>query len=149
MLLTLRAAAESDREFLYDLHCRTMRKVIETTWRWEDAWQRQEFDRRFGEHSVSVIDVDGRRAGGLFVETKPDSLYIHEIQVLPEYQGRGVGTAVLRDVIERAARRGLAVTLSVVSANPGAKRLYERLGFKVTDVHPPFFRMRRERDAEP
>jgi ribosomal protein S18 acetylase RimI-like enzyme len=147
MEFSLRPASESDREFLYALHCETMRTVIERTWRWEDAWQRREFDRRFGEHDVSIIEVDGRPAGGLFLESKPDSFYIHEIQVLPEYQGRGIGTAVIKRVIERAASRGVAVTLSVVSANPRAKQLYERLGFEVIDVQPPFFRMRRDPEA--
>ena len=48
----------------------------------------------------------------------PDSIYIHELRIMPEYEGRGVGTAVVQHVIVDAARRGIAVTLSVVPANP-------------------------------
>jgi len=76
------------------------------------------------------------------LKSKPDSLYIVELQVLPELQGRGIGTAVVRKVIEQGANRGVPVTLSVVPANPRAKRLYERLGFEATDVENPFIRMR-------
>src|SRR5687768_3874951 len=130
MELSLRLASEQDREFLYALHCRTMREVIEKTWGWDDTWQRRDFDRRFREYVTSIIEFDGNAAGGLLLEWKPDSLYIHELQLLPEYQGQGIGTTVIGKVIEQAAARRLPVTLSVVPANPRAKRLYERLGFE-------------------
>src|SRR5688500_15708092 len=85
----LRPASEDDREFLYALHCRTMRDVIEKTWGWDEAWQRRDFDRRFREYAVSIIEGDGQAVGGLLLERKPDSLYVHEVQVLPEHQGQG------------------------------------------------------------
>ena len=90
MKFDLRPAAETDRQFLYVLHCQTMRDVIEKTWGWDEAWQRKDFDRRFNEYLVSIIESEGQAAGGLMLEWKPDSLYIHEIQLLPQYQGRGV-----------------------------------------------------------
>lgn len=120
-----------------------MREVIEQTWGWNEDWQRRDFDRRFDEYDVSIIEREDRAVAGLMLETKADSLYIHELQVLPEYQGRGVGTAVVRMVVERAAGLGRDVTLSVVRANPRAKQLYERLGFRVTGVEEPCFRMRK------
>ena len=119
-----------------------MHEVIGQTWGWDEAWQQADFDRRFAEYMVSIIEAEGRPAGGLWLESKPDSLYIVELQVLPELQGRGIGTAVVRKVIEQGANRGVPVTLSVVPANPRAKRLYERLGFEATDVENPFIRMR-------
>ena len=140
----LRLASESDRAFLYALHCTTMHEVIEKTWGWDEAWQRSDFDRRFAEYLVWIIERDSRPAGSLWLEWKPDSLYIHELQILPDFQGKGIETAVLQNVIEQGASRGLPVSLSVVPANPGAKRLYERLGFEVTGVEPPFIRMRHE-----
>ena len=52
------------------------------------------------------------------------------IAVLPEYRGRGVGTALLSRLLSEAAQRFEAVSLSVSESNP-AQRLYERLGFVV------------------
>ena len=119
-----------------------MRQVIEETWGWDEAWQRNDFDRRFGECAVSIIEREGRPAGALWLQSKPDSIYVHELQVLPEHQGRGIGTAVVRLLIDGASSRNVSVTLSVLAANPRAKRLYERLGFEVTEFDAPFFRMR-------
>ena len=90
-----------------------MRDVIEETWGWDDAWQRSDFDRRLAEYSVSAIEAEQHEAGSLWLEWKPDSLYIHEIQVSPEFQSKGLGSAV---VIEQRASRNLPVMLSVVPA---------------------------------
>ena len=121
-----------------------MREVIEKTWGWDEGWQRTDFERRLAAYLVSIIEAEGRAAGSLWLEWKTDSLYIHEVQILPEFQGKGLGTAIVQGVIEQGARRTLPVTLSVVPANPRAKRLYERLGFEVTHVEPPFIRMRHQ-----
>jgi ribosomal protein S18 acetylase RimI-like enzyme len=140
----LRSASASDRDFLYALHGTTMREVIEKTWGWDETWQRTDFERRLAAYMVSIIEAEDRAVGSLWLEWKQDSLYIHEVQILPEFQGKGLGTAVVQCVLEQGARRTLPVTLSVVPANPRAKRLYERLGFEVTSVEPPFIRMRHQ-----
>ena len=114
MKCQLRPASEADRHFLYELHCTTMRDVIEKTWGWDGAWQGADFDRRFAESIVSIIEVEGRAAGSVWLERKPDCLYIHELQVLPEWQGRGLGTAVLQQVIAQGASRELPVTLPFI-----------------------------------
>lgn len=138
----LRVASESDRSFLYSLHCQTMREVIDATWGWDENWQQTDFDRRFSELRVSVIGVGGQPAGRLWLERRPETLHIVELQLLPEAQGRGIGTAVVQQVIEQGARQGVPITLSVVPANPGARRLYERLGFEVSGYEAPFIHMR-------
>jgi len=124
-----------------------MRDVIEQTWGWDDAWQRADFEKRFDVCTVAIIEAESRSVGSLWLEQKPDSLYIHELQVTPSQQGRGIGTAVIEMVIEQGASRALPIALSVVPANPRARDLYERLGFRVTCFEPPFIRMRHDTRA--
>jgi ribosomal protein S18 acetylase RimI-like enzyme len=124
-----------------------MRDMIERTWGWDDGWQRAEFQRRLDAYSVSIIEAESRPVGSLWLEHKPGALYVHDLQVAPAHQGRGIGTAVVGMVITLGAGRALPVDLSVLLANPRARALYERLGFRVTDVEPPFVRMRH--DARP
>lgn len=142
--VSTRPAAQEDRQFLYSLYCVNMRDVVEQTWGWDDAWQLAEFERRFRQCSVSVIELGSQAVGGLFLEERPDSVYIHELQIAPASQGKGIGTEVVKMVLGQGASRGLPVALSVVFANPRAKSLYESLGFRVTQVEPPFVRMRRD-----
>lgn len=119
-----------------------MRDAVERTWGWDDSWQREDFERRFAACAVSVVEINGRPIGGLFLEPRLDALFIHEIQLLPECQGRGIGTALLEAIVEQARARNIPAELAVVEANERARRLYERLGFTVVAVEPPFVRMR-------
>lgn len=141
MEYTLREASETDRKFLYGLHCQTMRELIIKTWGWDEEWQVKDFDDRFRLCEVSVIQCHGCDAGAVFLRISPETIFIEELQILPEYQSQGIGSAVVRQLIERARFRGATVTLSVLPINVRAKELYERLGFEVISVEVPFIRM--------
>jgi ribosomal protein S18 acetylase RimI-like enzyme len=52
------------------------------------------------------------------------------IAVLPDHRGRGLGRRLLRELLDAAAGRFGAVSLSVRAENP-ALRLYKRTGFRV------------------
>ena len=67
-------------------------------------------------------------AGRLWLHRRRHSLHVLDIALLPECCGRGLGTQVLRSVMDEAAAGGRAVTIYVEQGNP-ARRLYERLGF--------------------
>jgi ribosomal protein S18 acetylase RimI-like enzyme len=138
----LRPAQAEDRDVLFAVFAQTMKTVIEQTWGWDPAWQRSDFDRRFASFESSVVESGGRAIGWLLLERSERSIFIHELQLLPEYQGQGIGSAIVRDLVEQAARRGVPVELSVVPANPRAQQLYERLGFVVVALDAPFIRMR-------
>jgi len=57
-------------------------------------------------------------------------LNIHDLAVLPQYHGQGVGQALLKAVEERARRKGCCkLTLEVLDDNARARELYRRFGF--------------------
>jgi ribosomal protein S18 acetylase RimI-like enzyme len=57
-------------------------------------------------------------------------LNVHDLAVVPDYRGRGIGRALLKAVEAAAMQRGCCkITLEVQDANVGARRLYERFGF--------------------
>jgi ribosomal protein S18 acetylase RimI-like enzyme len=138
----LRPARDGDREWLYALHCAAMRDVVERTWGWDEAWQRAHFDSRFAPAGISVITEAARDVGALSLQARPSELYVAALEIAPEMQGRGLGTAVMRWVLAEAASRGVPATLQVLQANAGARRLYERLGFQVTGQVERHLRMR-------
>lgn len=57
-------------------------------------------------------------------------LNIHDLAVLPQYRGKGVGRALLKAVEEHARRKGCCkLTLEVLDDNTRARSLYRRFGF--------------------
>jgi GNAT superfamily N-acetyltransferase len=58
-------------------------------------------------------------------------LNIHDLAVLPNWHGQGVGQALLKAVEERARRKGCCkLTLEVLDGNTRARELYRRFGFE-------------------
>jgi ribosomal protein S18 acetylase RimI-like enzyme len=142
ILPQLRPASSADREFLYTLHVATMKDLIERTWGWDEEWQLRDFDRRIDLCQVSVIQVEDHAVGAIWVEVESTSIYVTELQILPSWQGRGIGTAVMKETIRHAVASGHVVDLAVLQLNARAKSLYERLGFEVTKIDKPFIYMR-------
>ncbi len=63
------------------------------------------------------------------------SLNVHDLAVLPEQRGRGVGRLLLEEIERRARARGSSkLTLEVHATNEGAIRLYQRFGFGPWDA---------------
>jgi ribosomal protein S18 acetylase RimI-like enzyme len=137
----LRAAQEADRAFVFRVIRATMREYIHRTWGWDDGWQREHFAAVFDPRGLCIVVVDGHDAGVLEVYRNPDALYLANIQIVPEFQGRGVGTDIIRGLMERARTLGLPMTLQVLKVNDAARRLYERLGFAVMAETTTHWRM--------
>jgi ribosomal protein S18 acetylase RimI-like enzyme len=71
---------------------------------------------------------ENENVGRLYLERLPSQHRIIDIAFLPEYRGRGLGEALLRDLLDEAAAAGKPVSIHVEKLNP-AMRLYRRLGF--------------------
>jgi len=84
-----------------------------------------------------IVVCDGAAAGCILVNDSPtaplaDIIYIG---VLSQYRGRGIGRAMLQRAVAQAnERRRSAICLAVDARNSYARRLYEALGFRRTDV---------------
>lgn len=88
-----------------------------------------------------VIEFDGQRVGRLRVVRTSGQIEIAGLQVLPDFQNRGVGTAVIAALLLEGKTAALTVVLQVEKDNPNARRLYERLGFEQDGETPDTFRM--------
>jgi ribosomal protein S18 acetylase RimI-like enzyme len=139
ILYTLRPATASDYRWLWELKRLTMRPYVEQTWGgWNDVAQEEFFRRNFSSETVQIIMVDGHNAGLLNVEREPAEIFLANLQVHPFFQNRGLGTAVIRTLLESAQTLNLPVRLQVLTVNVSALRLYSRLGFvryKETATH--------------
>lgn len=142
MTYRLRLGTEHDREWLWRLHCETMRPYVDATWGWNDGDQRERFDEAFDPRRVEIVVIGNEPVGMLRVQRRPDEVVLAALQVAPSWQGRGIGAALVSAVIEEAG--GRPVTLQVLKVNP-ARALYERMGFVVEGESTTHVVMRRPR----
>lgn len=87
-----------------------------------------------GEISYSIIYVverGGERIGRLRLVETDKELFIGGIQLLPKYRGLGLGSSILRSLIDQASEANKCLWLEVEKSNHKAKKLYLKLGFTV------------------
>jgi ribosomal protein S18 acetylase RimI-like enzyme len=140
--VALRPIAPDDEEFLCRVYASTrMEELAPLAWTGEEkaaflrmqfAAQHRCYQQGYTSSRFDVVLVDGRPAGRLYVARWPDEVRVIDIALLPEFRRRGVGTALLRTLLEEGAERGLPVRIHVERQNP-ARALYERLGFRLLE----------------
>jgi ribosomal protein S18 acetylase RimI-like enzyme len=138
---TLRPANSDDAPLFYQLTDLTMRAFILATWgRWDEARVQSESHTNSRSPNAQIIEVDNIGIGVFRVARYPTHIELEQIYLLPEYQRMGIGTVLINRLITEAQESIVPVCLRVLVVNP-AKKLYERLGFIVTETTPEFFYM--------
>lgn len=132
---SLRRSTAADSEFCYRLHRQTMQSLIrEVFGDWNEDVQRSFHARWFDPVRIAIIQVQERDVGVLDV-TRGEDIYIGRIELSPRWQGRRIGTSILRDLQEEARLSGCSVKLHVFKQNV-AGNLYRRLGFAPIHEEP-------------
>jgi GNAT superfamily N-acetyltransferase len=101
------------------------------------------FRQRWNVTPVRIITLDGADIGWLQSFVTDDALFLGQLFVDDALRRQGIGTEIVKGLIEEASSAGLALALGVVKTNP-ALRLYERLGFRTTHEDERKFYMRRD-----
>lgn len=138
----LRPETADDLPFLRDLYASTrLDELAPVPWSAADkrAFLDQQFEaqrrfyrEQFPDTAFDVIEVDGEPAGRLYVDRRPGEIRVVDIALLPAWRGRGIGSGLLRQLMDEAAGQRRPLRIHVEKNNP-AYRLYQRLGFTVLE----------------
>jgi ribosomal protein S18 acetylase RimI-like enzyme len=142
MRLGLRPAGADDEDFQYHLYASTrMDEMALVQWSPEqqEAFLRMQFRAQtthyqayYPHAAYQIIQREDRTpAGRLIVDRSSDSILLIDIALLPEYRNKGIGTAILRQLMAEATSAQRPIILHVEVFNP-AMKLYDRLGFVKT-----------------
>jgi len=136
--ITLRNAAPEDIEFLARLYSDTRQQEV-AAFGWPLAQQemflRMQFDAQcrsyhgaFPEAIDHIVCLDGSAIGRMLVGREPAGMRLIDFALLAEHRNRGIGTGLLRRLLQECEDQGMTLRLQVLQDNP-AIRLYQRLGF--------------------
>lgn len=139
--IRLREATPADNEFICRLVEETMRAYVEKIWEaFGEDYNRQHVAEAIAARTYSVVATGDHDIGALAVERYDTHIQLTQLYILPSYQNRGIGTYLVRGLIEEAKQSKRPLRLRVLSVNP-ARKLYEREGFRVTSQTPERFFM--------
>jgi GNAT superfamily N-acetyltransferase len=133
-----RPARADDRDFLYEVYASTRLEELSPLG-WDEAQvkaflemqfaaQHDYYQSQFPDADFQIVIEDGRPIGQLYVDRRADEIRIIDIALLPARRGAGLGSGLLKGILEEAAESERPVRIHVEQFNP-ALRLYERLGF--------------------
>jgi len=137
--VTFRPITDGDLELLYRIYASTREEELSVV-PWSDAekeaFLQQQFhaqhtyyQQQYPAASYQVILLDNQPIGRLYLDRREDEHRIIDIALLTEYRGRGIGGALMQDILDEAATEDKPVRIHVECNNP-ALHLYHRLGFR-------------------
>jgi len=95
--------------------------------------QRKEYDTRYPDARYQVVLVNDQPAGRVWIGEDDTQIRLLDIGLLEEFQDRGVGTVLLKQLIAEANAAKKKLRHMVFVLNNDAHRFYERLGFVVIE----------------
>jgi len=136
--LSLRRAEEGDNEFLYQVYASTRSDemaLVDWSEEQKEAFLRMQVRAQVEHYKVHfphaeqlIIQREDISVGRLIVDRSGDWIHIIDIALLSEARNAGIGSAIMKDLLEEAQHDTRQIMLRVEFFNP-ARRLYSRLGF--------------------
>lgn len=127
--ITFRQAQATDLDYLLWLRRETMNAhLIRSGVSLSESDQLSRVNYLF--EQARIIGLNGKDIGLLKCDEKPSGIEIVQIQIDPEFQGKGIGQQIIRTIINSASEQKKFLSLTVLKENP-AKALYLRMGFQI------------------
>lgn len=138
-MIQYRKATDKDFELALQIKSRSIKIYIDKIWGWDDTVQLEYHRNDFNPATLQIIlDNHGYEIGLLDVREDDGLIYIKSILIDHSAQGKGIGTHILTKIIQQSAQSNKKIELQVYKINEKARKLYERLGFKIigqTELH--------------
>jgi len=142
--ITLRPVGADDYDFLVELYGSTRAEEMALVpWTIEQkqvfiraqfAAQQVHYTKKYPEASHDIIVLDNRPMGRLYVARLDQEIRIIDITVLSVERNAGIGSYLIRQLLDEANRAGKVTRIYVEEFNPSL-RLFERLGFSPSEQH--------------
>lgn len=131
-MVEIAAATSADLDAINDIELQSF----------PNPWPQEAFRAELS-HAWAHVDVarlHGRVIGFCNYWLVPPELHLHVIATRPDHRGRGVGSALIRHVLDTAAREGCGLAmLDVRASNAAAIRLYQRAGFATVHIRSRYY----------
>lgn len=148
--IALRDAGPEDAAFLARLYAETRRQEV-SAWGWppqQQEWflqmqfdaQRRSYQASFPEAQDRIILCGDKPIGHVLTSDENGSIRLIDIALVEEERGQGIGTSLLRSLMQECLKNDRALHLQVAQGNP-AMRLYQRLGFESAGGDAVYLRM--------
>lgn len=137
----LKLATRKDLNFLYNLKKKTLKQYIDGLWGWDNNFQRKNLLKHFNSNRISIILFATKKIGCLILRKSKNWIIVELIALKPEFQCKGIGTFIMKNVISQSQKENKPIFLQVLKVNKRAIEFYLKLGFLQTSESETGFNM--------
>ena len=119
--------------------------VKESLLRMQFRSQTMTYAAQYAGARFDILERDGRPFGRLIVHEDAGVATFVDFALLPDMRGAGIGTAVIKRVLDWVAERCPIVHASVMAGNEASLRMIRRVGFIPVGEIPPFLQLEWQR----
>lgn len=141
MKYTFRNYNDNDYNLIYDLKKQAFQGYVNHFWGlWDDEKQHEFFDNyiKAQRDRIKIVVLDGKDVGYFDDKLCGNEYVIVTIIIKPEYQGKGIGTEILKNAIKEHLKN--EVHIQCFKTNP-VKNLYFKLGFEEIELTKTHIKM--------
>ena len=142
-LIKLIPADETHKEFSYQVKKAAEGEYITLMFGWDENVQRDFHAKDWQRRKPDIIIYDGRPIGTIATSDGEDCVEIGQFFILPDHQNKGIGTHLLKSILDKADQSGKNVTLRFLKNNP-VKSLYIRNSFRIVQTDEILYHMERK-----
>ena len=146
MIYKMRPYETFDYDFVYYIKKIVYRIYVEQNWgEWNEESQKTMFEDFIKTYSkeIKIIMLNNQNIGFFHGnDTESGDYEIGNICILPEFQGKGIGSQILKDIIN--SHKNQNIYLRFFKQNP-VVNLYKRFGFEIVEELPHHYKMKLER----
>ena len=89
-----------------------------------------------------IVHLHDADVGFLAMSRASNVVKVNQLFILPEYQGREIGSACMPRIVDEARLTRKSVILQVLKVNPRCLRFYQRLGFTIVGDSATHYQMK-------
>lgn len=144
MNFTFRPAKHEDWKLTFKFKKAGLKTYVENIWGWDEQIQKKLHKENFAPQKTEIVQVDNNEIGYWTIKKTDSETFIENIILLTEYQNKGIGTKLIKLILEQSEKENKTTRLRVLKTNTRAKKLYENLGFKMISTSENHYEMVRD-----
>lgn len=138
MIFSLRKATDKDLDLTYKIKKNALHEYLEMLWGWNETAQNEFHQKHFKKGNFQIIEQQEEGIGYLEIENREDHIFLANIMILKQFQGKGIGKIILEDLMKHHAE----IHLEVLKVNKRAVQFYQNLGFEIEQESEDSYKMR-------
>jgi ribosomal protein S18 acetylase RimI-like enzyme len=137
MIFSLRKATDNDLDLTYKIKKNALHEYLEMLWGWNETAQAEFHREHFKKEHFQIIEWHEKGIGYLEIENRQDHIFLANIMILKQFQGKGIGKIILEDLMKHHSE----IHLEVLKVNKQAVQFYQNLGFEIEQEDEDSYKM--------